>query len=581
MRTLRKHWPALVAALLIGLATVAPQIIFSVRAGSDFHGIYAASNGDWLYYVARIRDVTEGHVSASNPYLFEHKDDSYPQATGGEMFVAGLSSLFRMDPVHLQVWLDFIAPFFIAILTYILLYGLSRSRWVSSAAPVLLSVMSGGLGKPVNPEITFPLLLLFLIGWFALLAAKEEGTKKNLAWIVWCGSMLGLLFLTYFFHWSFLLVVMGCYGILQLRQRRFTSALNQALIACIALIVAIPYLRSLILYAHSSFSDETAVRVGVTHSHFPETLSRSAVAVLACAFFIFFLRRWKLWRDQRAQGVLSLLVANIVYPNHQILSGLIIQNANHWSFMPVFLMMLALAFAYPFLKSDSSSVRDRWIFGVGFLALFLVPLVRLMTFQPPFTSWFDVSQPLAWQRYAPLVRFLNEKTPLDSVVFANPTLSYLLPAYTHDNVYYAWYIFNMPASDREVMERYLLSHVFEPDFYKDPSLGISTETQVLWTQPFQTERNTQSVQRLFHIPTEERHSPTQEIAFASSTLARLRSRGLDLRALGAYRLDYIVWDTRDQPGWNLDRVAGLTKVFQDGGIEVFTVPRSAARGPSN
>ncbi|MCX6701650.1 MAG: hypothetical protein NTX96_00430 [Candidatus Zambryskibacteria bacterium] len=60
-------------ALLVGIISSLPQYIdLSTRPG--FKGISMGVMKDVGFYMARARDVIDGHPYLTNPYLYEHKE---------------------------------------------------------------------------------------------------------------------------------------------------------------------------------------------------------------------------------------------------------------------------------------------------------------------------------------------------------------------------------------------------------------------------------------------------------------------------------------------------------------------------
>ena len=165
-----RHFPALLCGLLLALWVGLPSVVFFQRAGDQFQGIYPEINGDRLYYHTRIHEVLDGHPAINRPYFFEHKDILYPQATGAERFVAFLVRIFSTSLQQLQLVLDFVAPLIIFLLSYALFYKLAPHRLTAIVLPfILFFIIPADLAKPINPQITFPLLLLFLLLWMLMI----------------------------------------------------------------------------------------------------------------------------------------------------------------------------------------------------------------------------------------------------------------------------------------------------------------------------------------------------------------------------------------------------------------------------
>jgi len=563
----------------VGLYSAWPHLRFFFVAGDQFQGIIGAWNGDWLYYVARMRDILDGHWSAAHVYAWEHKDAVNPQLPVAEAFIAGASALFHIRLPIFQAFLDFVAPTTIAAAFYALLFQLSRNRLFSALSTLLLfTIVSNGLGKPIHPQISMPILLPFLVSWMIMLNRFERREKFPALWFVIAAVCFGASFLIYFFSWAFLVVVIGTFIGLQLLQRRFRLAGSHVALMGIAGVIGAPYFIAQWIASHSSSQAEMFVRLGLFHSHMIETIPRTGVALLGLGFFVLFLSRERLWHDFRGQAVLSLLIANVVFPNHQVITGMIMQNAVHWSFMPVLLYAIASAYVLGHVSRTPFFLRSReqWAFVGAFVGLIVFPAYRLQTFNGPLYTPAKEAQALSWQRYAPLFAFLEEKTPRDSVIFANENLSKLIPAYTHNNVYYVWDMFYLPGSDEEVMQRYLCSRInMDRTFFQDPTLGITPNNRPLWTQPGATEMNVHANARRLGFSTQDTYTVKREIAFAQRIAENIKTRAWTCEYLVGtqtkVRLDYVIWDQKTNPDWNLFNTSKLIEIFRKNDVVLYQV----------
>lgn len=578
-RPLWKHIALVgVVAALVGLFNVLPSLALQYRLGDDFAGIWPPFNGDTLYYLSRVREVRDGFPAINHPYFSEHKTAIYPQATGAERLMALLAGVFHVEVVTLHVWFEFLAPAIICTLLYIVLYALYPRRWSALVlAALLTTVIPGGLLKPIHPMVSMPLLLVFLWAWI------RQAQQPTLQWrYVWIGGIaLGSLFLTYFYHWSFVVVVLGMYAMWRSIERDWRSLKPVAAMAVIGIVIGLPYFLLVYQGMGAPYADETAVRVGLYHTRWPETIPRLAVALVWLGAYVAAVRAFSL-RHERTTGALgALLAANVLYPNYQVISGFLIQNANHWSYMPIVLYALSAHYlvqrvwAAPPVAMDRtwySVLRQRWIWIAAVVVLFAVPAARLSSFNVPGYLHNLQAQPRdsELQRYAPLFVWLQREMPKESVVFTDARLTEYLPVYTSANVYHHPYAFNLPASDEEVVDRALLAHMFDPEFFTQPRFGMNEDARILWTQPAQSERNAHRIHRQLGWPYEQEFSLERETAFVAERYASLQRAGWNPALLGNYRLDYLVWDRLRRPGWNVDRYPQFERV---GEVNDFVVYR--------
>jgi len=564
---------ALIFAVLVGVFTAAPSFVFLKQVGSDYKEVWPAFDGDSLYYFARIGEILDGQKSINHPYFAEHKEEPYPQASAGEYFVAYVSKLLNTIPPIAQIWFDL----FGSMLIFLLLFYFFRifNPYHPILAVVLpflfVTVITGGFFKPIHSQISFPLLILFLILWAHAVLHRKRGAAK----IICAGIILGFLFLTYFYHWSFVVVILGVYAILEIFRRNYREVFRSGWILLIGIIVGLPYFYSVWAGLSAPNHAETMVRVGVYFSHLPETLPRLAVAIVWLASFVSVSWRYRLLGAKDNQILLTFLIANIIYPNHQIISGMIIQNANHWSWMPVFIYLLTGSYLIGKILASNERKSGKILITSIVCMLMIIPSARLSSFHFSWKRHLSGSQDyyLNIQRYGGLFSWINNNTKKGSVFLSDFDLMGFIPAYTHANVYYHTYAFNLPGSDLEIVERALISRIFEPEFYDDPHFGMTVDNRILWTQPAQTERNTHKIYDILGLEYEKKYDLRTEVAYVNSVLTGLGSDRYSINLLGKYRLDYIVWDKKTKQNWNLDVYPELELVFEEDGIAAYKLKK--------
>jgi hypothetical protein len=578
---LRRHWAVVIVALLASVHVILPAVIGRITAGDAYQDVYTSDNTDWLFYVARTRAVVNGH-SGANPYLLEHADDIYSNIPAIEAVLAGAVRLFRLDVISLQIALDAIMPFVITVLFYAVLYALSRSRWLSLAIPLfLIATNIWNFDKPVHIQLSFPLLLLFILGWLCVLKRLDERgsisslkgiDRKTSRTIIGCGFLLGAIYFAYFIDWTFLYVLLFTAAIIAMFARRFDIARVSARILLVSAPFGIVYAWLISRAFQDPFYAESAVRLGVTSSHLPEMIPRTIVALTASGLFFLLLRSARMTKAAFPIGVFALLLANAIYPNHNVITGKSFQNAAHWAFMPVVILSLAVAAAYPYLKRRLvQAPRAARACALGLVAVFLFASLRLSSFLSSAVTDVKIDSVVAAQRYGPVLRYLQRSTPADSVVFTDDELSYLIPAFTDDRVYYLKFVSNLPGSDRELIERYLFARQFDPEFFNDPNLGIEYGHQILWENYFHPENL--PYYRWLGLKLEPHYTYEEERHFAQGVLRELESDGgITFERMRKYRLDYIVWDKERYPRWTIDRIQGLEEVYSENGIVVYRAP---------
>lgn len=567
MPFIKKYWLVIFATIVVAVFTGLPSIFFFQRVGDTFVGVYPVFSGDTLYYQARVREIGDGHSELNHQYFFEHKNETYPQAVGAEYFVYGLTKLVGVSAPALQVGMDFIAPAIIFLLTYFLFKKISPNEYTAVLLPlVLYTVVTAGLFKPLHPQVTLPLLLLFLIFWARLiLQAEKKWLNSVLAGLVW-----GLLFLSYFYHWSFLAVVVGVYILILLLSRSFAELKYHGMMAGIAGLVSIPYWLRIFDGLNAPFHAETAVRFGMYFTHLPESYPRLAVALLWLAFFIWFVRYYRIEQEKGAQVVATLLLTNALYPNHQLITGMILENAVHWSWMPIIIFAFSAHYIVGVLWQKNVRLRKNFLLLLFTIIFVGLPAWRLSTFLwPSYPRQYKKNVTDERQYYAGIFAWINATAKKDAVILSDMQLMSFIPVYTSANVYNSYYAFVLPASDQEVIERTLLSHFFEPDYFSAKEFGFKDGVRILWSFPADSEKNTHTIAGRWTIPYEPQYSIEKEREKVRAVYDSLLREGWDVSLLKKYRIDYIIWDQREKPQWTIEQYDELELVEQIGDVFIY------------
>jgi len=585
MNFLKKYWIVIVGAIVVGMFTVMPWLLFLNRVGDDFQGVWPQYNGDAFFYLARAHEVFDGHPDMNHQYFWEHKNDVYPQAIGAESFLAFISKILNIDLPTLQVAMDFISPAILYILTFILLMTVFRQKYLATFIPLILYIVLGGVNKPVHPQLSLPLLLIFLIFWIRLIKLDKQKIQNAIL----AGVMFGLLFLTYHYHWMLLIVLTGIFILILLLNKKWLELKYHSLMLIIAVIIGIPYFIQLFVGTQVSYYAEMMTRMGMYYSHMPETWPRLIVALVWLGFFIFFARYYKIENKPTTQAITSLLIANVMFPNHQVITGIIVQNANHWPWMPILIFAITTHYIINYILKHKAEIKG-WkinrVILIITLILFIVPVWRLSTFAfKPFLQNYkvnDIENLVQYgviptenlQYYRSILDWMNENITSDSVILSDNVLMNFIPVYTHANVYYIDYAQWLPNSDQEIAERIILSRFFDKEYFTEEGYGVKNHERILWIQPAQTEYNTHVILDSFgldwKLDYEPQYSLVKEHEKIKKIYQNLQTEGWNINLLKKYKLDYIVWDKNREPEWNLHKYPELMRIYDIDGIEIYT-----------
>ena len=265
-----------------------------------------------------------------------------------------------------------------------------------------------------------------------------------------------------------------------------------------------------------------------------------------------------------------LLIANVIYPNHQIVTGIIIENALHWSWMPILIFGVSAHYMIGVLKQKHLSINKNGLMLALVLVMFLLPAWRLYTFTfNKYLRHYNTNFAVEHQYYADVFNWINTNTNKEDVIYSDSTLMGYIPAYTASNTYNSKYAFVLPASDKEIIERNLLSKFFEPDFFSDKEFGFKSGGRMLWFFQHESEKNTHNIAGIYNIPYTTNYSISRERTMVEDVYSNMVQEGWNASLLNKYRVDHIIWDKLEKPEWNIEEHKELELVEAIGDVNIY------------
>jgi hypothetical protein len=274
--------------------------------------------------------------------------------------------------------------------------------------------------------------------------------------------------------------------------------------------------------------------------------------------------------------LVSGVFAAILAVNQHLITGINLEFSSHYYLIAMYVDMFLFAVCIEGLLAYYTSWRSMLERGLiivifAYCALSAVVVVQdQSTISPEF---------VAAQRYAPVLLWLDTKTKTDDVVYADNTFSYLIPAYTRDNVFYrpeaGLYI--MPNTD--IRRRFIMFHYFDTSLTRESFDSIEIEREAFGNFYIDNAAhlaNENTLRRMFHLtPVPIMRYPESAIAMLLADLKAQKKQPF-LAGLSGYRIDYIAWDRMSDPEWHLDQLSGLTKVYDANSISIYSVLHTAA-----
>lgn len=570
---LQKHRWALVLALLTSIIVAFPQVYFRIDHKDDgiYQGIELLPDSPRS---ALAREVLDGHPGMGNVYYKDGKDGPYLWQPLQPMVVGYMGELFGLDINNTLLLSRVVLSFVVSLLLYAFVFLLSADKLLalSSAAVILLgdSVISfsglsrifSGLGpvnflqlsRPVNPVMTYIPFFAFLIAFWLFYQ------KRNWRYGIASAVLLGLNFYNYFYTWTFLYAFGGVLVLSFLIQRKWRESVKLAGVFVGGLLVAIPYFINLYRASMYPTFTEASARFGLVLSHAPIFVGFTTIAALMI-FLIGFPREDK----ERYFFGLALLLTAFVTHNQQILTGRIMQvDHYHWFFNKPLALIMILFVIFHFLTSRGLIFYKKSLAVVIILAsIFTGMFTQVISY---FSDWRDGGEiAIERQKYGPVMRWLSEHAQKEAVVLANNEVSHLTVIYTPLNVFYHRVAGNSLAATKErllevVATLYRLEKVEEDTardrFFADRAYLSSNIYGIYYREALGSYEA---------IPDEKIE---EFVRFYTKTLETPDSRWLQ-EVFDKYEIEYIIWDKKTDPTWDLDRYNFLEKSVEFGEVAIY------------
>lgn len=568
---LDNHKWAILLAIVSSLIIVYPQIYFRYDHQNDYSGIELFGNSDdesaWM---SRLREVQDGHFSFANAYFKEGKSDPYIFQPLGTIIVGFLGKLFALNINNTLLFSRLFFSFLVFLIIYAFILSFTKEKLtaltVSSALILAKSVFSrAGLAKmlafgspstqylelmrPVNPAMTYFFLFGFIL-FFWLFFAKNQWR-----WGIISAVFLGLSFYDYFYTWTFLCVFLGVLILIFLFQKRWRDIKKIALILLGSAIIAIPWFFNLYqLFSHPNYQ-AIIQRFGMLGGRVP------VLSILAPLLFIAVLVIFpRITNKDRYFFALALASSPVIALNQHIVTGKVLSEGHyHWYFtFPLAVIFLFILFFLRF-PDRLKFLKKSLAISAIFFSIFAGIIVQ------SFSYAFHEQELLGMQKYGPLTDWLNQNANPEEVVFANDPVSQMVVIYTPLNVFYHPSAKYTLAATKEL----LLDAVFT--FYRLDGVGLKEANSVFLIN--KREISALIYSQYYRELTGDYSGIPNEIIGQFSEMYKQSLTVPTSEFLNDIwtkrRVNYVVWDKKTNPLWQLDQYPFLVKMADIGDFVIY------------
>lgn len=528
----RSSWlPAVLGtALLFAVVIQIPQFLYTRDA--RYQGIAVHLNSDEHVYLARVQEGLSGRLEQSAEAIIGDPKlrGSQPALLEGIVGTVFAPTGWRAATV-LQV-MDSITIFFVflSLFFFLRLCGFSvRQSYVGTALFCIIELYN--LNRPIHQGLSF-VLLLSALNFFIL------GREKRWVWGILGALFLGLLFGDYFWSWSFgwLWVAIVFFG--DVLERRKQLMRRTGLMIGVAMFAAAPFLFELFSITQHPLFTDARFRSGISLSRLPESVPYSVLFLIMTAGVLGAL--WLKPKKMRPHryAVIFLFTAFIAI-HQQALHGMVFNFVSHYLFpmaaaaIGVVLMAWTVR-SWPLMIA--AAMAAIYLGAVGWDGRFVL-------------TQFSVIDRFDEQHLASSLPVLDALPR--STILSDPQTEMFIAGSTKHDVVYSLYLKNILMSHESIAERYCATQLpVRPD-----DRHFARE-MLIWPDA--------------NGAFQDNGLRIREVALVEEACTELDRAPAD--ALRRFGVQYILWDEKRRPAWNLHRLhVQLKKMGSGSGWSLWEV----------
>jgi hypothetical protein len=480
---IRAHAPQLALIVLFAAVLVLPRwwVLVTepdegVRVALSPYG--AARIGyDESLYSATTRDIFDGNLPVSGPYLVNHKDDAPDTNTLPMYLVAGVGRATG-DIFEGMAIVTTLALLAALVLLYALAYQITGSRWASLAVvPIALMAVQvfnqadgflplrhADVIEPVatvDPErelhawtrFPAPVMVLapFLLTIIALPRAVESGSR---GWTFAAAAGIALMVYGYLFYWTAAGLAAALWLGWMLWRRDYVSARRLAVVGVLALLLSVP---ELVVDAWNAVAlpEDARERVGLQPLGIDTSLAMTVFQRLV-VFAGLALLALRHAANERTRLYMCMALAPLILAPT---TGLVPQPWHYqtqvWG---VFVIPLAIAgFAGAFASIDREQTQVLRAAGAAIAVVAVIGSVHFATYQSRALAQTDEAFAVNEDENAAFDWIDANVSDDETVVSSSVTTNLLLASLTASSQYIAEGGFTT-AKDEELIDRLLRMH---------------------------------------------------------------------------------------------------------------------------
>lgn len=464
----KRHKLALIVSFIVGLIALAPHIIFPLQLGEDYKGIYMMQTANETEYLARIKEITDGHWKLGSVPFYEYKNNPSLMAPNVLDFLyAGANYVSGISISNLVITSKFFLPPLFFFLIYFLIRRLTRSKELLSNK---INAIAGGflivLGydivdysslfsyikgagspsdfllwtRPINPILGGMLIFGFLLVFWKLYKNDTAGRKSK--YLIFLASILfALAIMSYFFSWGIILSFLAIFGLFSLLSKNWLLLKRVSLVVFFGVLFSAPYLYNIYLAAKNPLYKESAIRTGIFYGRelfLNKFLILSLFIFAVVSLLIFHIKKKNkedrsFFKEKWWLVCLAMITCGFVALNQQMLTGQTVWPY-HFVQYTIPLSITAIFVALYNFSLYSGVFKKTWI-AISFAAIAGSLSFGIYTQAMAYKNNFEIYKER--QKYAGVFDWINKNAGKDCVILTSERLflTKALTIYTRCDTY--------------------------------------------------------------------------------------------------------------------------------------------------
>jgi hypothetical protein len=504
-----------------------PQLVHQFHPQAK--GILVSLNSDEDYYRARVQEGLDGRYSQTEEaYVGEEgikgTQFAFIERTYG--FIFGWTGLNASEVFQIM---DGIIPIliFLTLIWFFRLCGFSRKLSLIGAV-IFIILQLYSLNRPVNMRTGFLVMLLSM-------SCITAGIFKNKLIGIVGGMLLGLCVGIYFWNFSLLWIWWGVWVTVELLElvvskwsdKSHLSVSNWKIlifIGVIGLAAASPFIMRTIGVMMHPLAEFGVFRSGIHNSRMPESWGYSmAFAFMVVGLALTSHSNFKKLLDYKPAVV--TVFAAFIFMHQQVIHGKVLMFVSHSVMSLVFAAICGLLL---FL-----SIRRRWMIITAIGACVYLAAIGYDS-RYVISQWIPKQSRFEEQHLSTLLPVLEE-LPRERIL-SDVRSSLFLAAHTKHDVVYSIYLKNVLMTHEEIAERFCMTQIPMDSKKRE----IENRHHLIWPDSNRVFRNSDPGIR------------AKEIELVLSACERIDADPKGY--LEKYGIDYVLWNEKWHPNWDLGRL---------------------------